>query len=129
MSEMSANLARQLYRFRQETGVPITFRGKTFRVRTEEVSGAKAGAQAVPQKTLGIYLAAAAPRMFYFSPQDFAPTTDEPLPQERETVIYSGLEYVLTHPDADAVGDDTVGLPMYGLRNIAGIGDTAGIEA
>lgn len=101
-----ANARRQLEAVRTVTGVPVTFRGGTYYVRSGEVSGAETGQQALSREFLGRFVANADPRFFKFNAADFSPNTDVPLPEPREFVTYLGWAYEITGVTADAHGED-----------------------
>lgn len=118
MSKQSEKIAAIKQRHRQRYGEDIILRGVVYRCRTVEATGAKAGETAIPRGVYGIYIAASVPRLFDFSPADFAPTTNILPPIEGEEVTRNALIYVLATVDYENVDTDTVSIYCYGLRKI-----------
>ena len=103
---------------RRKAGNPVTFNGETYWVYTKEVASSKAGSQALETAKYGVFIATAAPRLFDFSPLDFAPYTDVDPPIDGDTLQWMAWEYLLTHPDAVNVGNNTQAVFCYGYRLI-----------
>jgi hypothetical protein len=118
VSALSEATILALEQGRAIAGEDVVMNGATYRVRTVEVSGAKAGEQALPHTTYGIYVASAAPRLFDFSPRSFVPYTAVPPPTEGTEVTRNNLVYVFASVDYENIDNDTVAIYCYGLRKI-----------
>jgi hypothetical protein len=119
MSTLSAGLAKTLKVFQKLTGQTVTFNGVDYTlINTEQVSGALAGEQGVPRLGLGVDIASTAPRLFVFSPFDFAPYTDVAPPQNGNFLVWCGWNYRVTNPDLSNMSTDTLGILIYALRAI-----------
>lgn len=116
-SQALKNAARQLERHRSKTsGTTVTFRLTPYTVRTEEVSGNKAGqagATTIPAYLIGNTDA----RLFVFNASGFAPVTSVALPEVGEYITFLGWAYLITHTTAVTAGEDsTLGIYCYGLK-------------
>ncbi len=118
MSKQSEAIAANFKRLRDRYGEDVLFNGNTYRCRTSMTSGANAGQQSVSRETFGIFIASSAPRVFDFSPEDFAPTTEVPPPQEGNELQRNGLIYVITAVDYVNIDTDTVAIYCETLRKI-----------
>jgi hypothetical protein len=121
MSAQSERITRQLKWFRDAHGEPVIFKGVTYRCFVEEVAGAHAGEQALPRAEYGIYIAAAVPDIFDFSPLDFAPTTSITAPKESDTLTRNNRVYIITAVDYENEAADTGGFFVYALCRIVGV--------
>jgi hypothetical protein len=118
MATLSANVARQLRAVRNILGTDVLFGGVTYRVVTEEVAGAKAGINALPQSVLGPFIASADPRVFVFSAQDFKPYTTVTPPQEGDYLTWHNLLYLVVHATYEDVGSGSTQVLIYAYRKI-----------
>lgn len=111
---------RRAHKDRERNGTAVLFNGATYYVYAKKSTMSDTGASDLKADVFGVFLAAAAPRVFNFSPLDFAPFTVVEPPQEGAVVVWMGWNYLITKPDVSNLGDSTVDLLMYGFRMIDG---------
>jgi len=118
VSRLSQQMQRISDKFRKREGTPVVFKGATYYVTTEEVSGAKAGEQGVPRAGLGANIAATSPRVFVFSATAFKPYTAVDPPVNGDIIVFHSWDYYVTHPDVEDTSTDTTSILIYALRQI-----------
>lgn len=117
----SENIAWQICEARRDSGQTVVYESEDYKVRTKPVAGAECGVQGLPKEikdNLDVYIAALDPRVFRFSPDEFAPTTDVPVPCEQKLLVWYSLTYLITRVTFDDAGDDTNAIDCYCLRKI-----------
>lgn len=117
MSALSRRMDYQLQRLRDREGTAVLFKGVSYQVETESVSGAEVGEQGLP-KTLGPYIASADPRVFIFSPRYFSPSTAVQCPIEGNQLIWHDLRYRVVNTTFEDQDDDTTSVLVYAYREI-----------
>ena len=116
MSEQSAAMADAYTYLFHETGEPITLAdSRTVFARTVDITGSKAGEQAISSVTFGPFIASTAPRQFQFSVVDFE---GQPLLQEGEILVRNGLNYLVTVVDYVNMDNETTVIYANALRFI-----------
>jgi hypothetical protein len=117
----SANIAWQLAEGRRNFGATVTYKGSDYKVTTETISGAPAGESGLSllvKDGLKQYSASLDPRLFRFSPDEFAPVTEVDCPKEKDIIIWHFLMYEITSVTFDDMSGDTHGINCYALRKI-----------
>lgn len=104
---------------RRRLGAEVTFRTNTFKASSTKASSSDAGTRSLPDDKFGVFFASTDPRVFSFSPTDFAPYTAEATPANEEQLTWHGSQYLITHVAFEDIGPDTHSILVYAYRLLA----------